>query len=80
MFAEFNLQDGKIVVKPSEEDRDGFIAKLLPPEGSTIGIKLNVGFSTTQGVYFGGSGGAGDHHPDAHPRSARWRSVGADRA
>jgi len=57
VFTEFNLQDGKIVVKPSEEDKDGFIAKLLPPEGLEIGIKLNVGFSTTQGVYFGGSGG-----------------------
>jgi hypothetical protein len=57
VFTEFNLQDGKIVVKPSEEDKDGFIAKLLPAEGLEIGIKLNVGFSTTQGVYFGGSGG-----------------------
>jgi hypothetical protein len=57
VFTEFNLQDGKIVVKPSEEDKDGFIAKLLPAEGLEIGIKLNVGFSSTQGVYFGGSGG-----------------------
>jgi hypothetical protein len=57
VFTEFNLQDGKIVVKPSEKDKDGFIAKLLPPEGLEIGIKLNVGFSTTQGLYFGGSGG-----------------------
>lgn len=57
LFTEFNLQDGKIVVKPSEEDKDGFIAKLLPAEGLQIGIKLNVGFSTTQGIYFGGSGG-----------------------
>jgi hypothetical protein len=57
VFTEFALQDGKIVVKPSEEDKDGFIAKLLPAEGLEIGIKLNVGFSTTQGVYFGGSGG-----------------------
>jgi hypothetical protein len=57
VFTELALQDGKIVVKPSEEDKDGFIAKLLPPEGLEIGIKLNVGFSTTQGMYFGGSGG-----------------------
>jgi hypothetical protein len=57
IFTEFNLQDGKIVVKPSEEDKDGFIAKLLPAEGLEIGIKLNVGFSSTLGVYFGGSGG-----------------------
>ena len=57
VFTEFNLQDGKIVVKPSEQDKDGFIAKLLPAEGLEIGIKLNVGFSTTQGLYFGGSGG-----------------------
>jgi hypothetical protein len=57
VFTEFNLQDGKIVVKPSEDDKDGFIAKLLPAEGLEIGIKLTVGFSTTQGVYFGGSGG-----------------------
>jgi Family of unknown function (DUF6603) len=57
VFTEFNLQDGKIVVKPSEEDKDGFIAKLLPAEGLELGIKLTVGFSTTRGVYFGGSGG-----------------------
>jgi hypothetical protein len=57
VFTEFNLQDGKIVVKPSEEDKDGFIAKILPAEGLKIGINLNVGLSTTQGVYFGGSGG-----------------------
>jgi hypothetical protein len=57
VFTEFNLQYGKIVVKPSEEDKDGFIAKLLPAEGLELGIKLTVGFSTTRGVYFGGSGG-----------------------
>ena len=57
IFTEFSLQDGKIVVKPSEEDKDGFLAKLLPADGLQIGIKLDVGFSSTQGVYFGGSGG-----------------------
>src|SRR5688572_11601518 len=56
-FAEFALQQGKIVVKPAPDERDGFLAKLLPSEGLQITCDLVVGLSTTQGVYFGGSGG-----------------------
>ncbi|HEX8494997.1 MAG TPA: DUF6603 domain-containing protein [Pyrinomonadaceae bacterium] len=57
VFTEFELKAGKIVIKPSAEERDGFLSKLLPGDGLEIKFDLVVGFSTTQGLYFGGSGG-----------------------
>ncbi len=54
-FAEIELRDGRIVIAPSPDD-DGFLAKVLPPEGLTFGVGLSVGLSTAQGLYFGGSG------------------------
>jgi hypothetical protein len=57
VFAEFALEEGKIIIKPGPDEQDGFLAKLLPGEGLQIGADLSIGFSTTQGVYFGGSGG-----------------------
>ncbi len=56
VYVEFALDGAKIVVKPGD-DADSFLATLLPGEGITIGTDLTVGFSTTQGIYFGGSGG-----------------------
>ena len=47
----------KIVIKPGPDDSDSFLASLLPGDGLPIGTDLTVGFSTTQGLYFGGSGG-----------------------
>jgi hypothetical protein len=57
VFTEFGLEAGKIVIKPSSEETDGFLAKLLPAGGLNVDFDLVVGFSTTKGVYFGGSGG-----------------------
>ncbi len=56
VFTEFALERGKIVIKPGT-DSDGFLAQLLPAEGIQLNADLTVGFSTTQGLYFGGSGG-----------------------
>jgi hypothetical protein len=57
VFTEFALQAGKIVVKAGPDEQDGFLARLLPPEGFQVPFDLTVGFSTQQGLYFGGSGG-----------------------
>lgn len=57
VFVELEVQGAKIVIKPGPDDSDSFLAKLLPAEGLSIGTDLTVGFSTTQGLYFGGSGG-----------------------
>lgn len=57
VFTELVLEAGKIVVKPGPNERDGFLAQLLPGDGLQVELDLAVGFSTTQGIYFGGSGG-----------------------
>ncbi len=57
VFTEFALEQGKIMIKPGPEESDGFLAKLLPGDGIKIEFDLSVGFSTTKGLYFGGSGG-----------------------
>ena len=57
VFVEFALESGKIVIQPAPEDRDGFLGQLLPENGMEIKADLSVGFSSTQGLYFGGSGG-----------------------
>jgi hypothetical protein len=57
VFVELGVHGAKIVIKPGPNDSDSFLAKLLPAEGLSIGTDLTVGFSTTQGLYFGGSGG-----------------------
>lgn len=57
VFTEFGLEKGKIVVKPDPDEADSFLAKILPADGIQIEFDLTVGFSTEQGIYFGGSGG-----------------------
>jgi uncharacterized protein DUF6603 len=56
-FAEFGLEGGKIVIKPSPDDVDGFLAKLLPADGMTLEADLTIGTSSDRGIYFSGSGG-----------------------
>jgi hypothetical protein len=56
VFVEFALEGAKIVVKPGN-DADSFLSALLPRDGLSIATDLTIGFSTTQGLYFGGSGG-----------------------
>lgn len=57
VFTEFAVEGAKIVIKPAAGGSDSFLSTLLPGDGLTIGTDLTVGFSTTQGLYFGGSGG-----------------------
>jgi Family of unknown function (DUF6603) len=56
VYVEAAVEGARIVIQPGE-DSDSFLSSLLPAEGLTIGTDLTVGFSTTQGLYFGGSGG-----------------------
>jgi hypothetical protein len=57
IFVELGVAGAKIVIKPGPDDSDSFLAALLPSDGLSIRTDLTVGFSTTQGLYFGGSGG-----------------------
>lgn len=57
IFIEFGIEGARIVIKPGPDDADSFLTSLLPGDGLSIGTDLTVGFSTTQGIYFGGSGG-----------------------
>jgi hypothetical protein len=54
-FIEAKLEEGKIIIKPGNPD--GFLAKILPPEGFTIDLDLVIGYSSDRGFYFDGSGG-----------------------
>jgi hypothetical protein len=56
VYVEAAVEGARIVIQPGD-DSDSFLSSLLPPEGITIGTDLTLGFSTTQGLYFGGSGG-----------------------
>jgi hypothetical protein len=51
---EAEIKDGKLVVKPG--DPDGFLAKILPPEGFTLDFSMLVGISSQKGLYFKASG------------------------
>jgi hypothetical protein len=55
LFAEADLKDGLLSLKAGEAD--GFIAKLLPPEGITGTFTLGVGVSNRAGLYFKGTSG-----------------------
>src|SRR5690606_27479492 len=48
------IKEGKLVIKPGNPD--GFLAKVLPPEGFTVDFNILVGLSSEKGFYFNGSG------------------------
>lgn len=48
------IKAGKLIVKPG--DPDGFLAKILPPEGFTIDFEVLLGLNSEKGFYFRGSG------------------------
>src|SRR6185436_6311253 len=56
-FVECSLNGGRIVIKPSPDDADSFLAKLLPADGMNLDFDLTFGFDSEQGLYFRGSGG-----------------------
>lgn len=57
LFVEASLQQGKIVIKPGQDELDGFLATLLPADGMSISVDLAPGFSSSHGLYFAGSSG-----------------------
>lgn len=57
VFSEFGFVGGKLVVRPSAEETDGLLAELLPASGLEVDFELIIGFSTSRGLYFSGSGG-----------------------
>jgi hypothetical protein len=63
VFVELGIQGAKIVIKPAPDESDSFLAQLLPADGLSIGTDVTVGVSSTQGLYFGGSGGLEIHLP-----------------
>lgn len=56
VYGEFDLQDAAIVISPGN-DADSFLSSLLPEDGFSIDFSLLLGYSKSQGFYFGGSGG-----------------------
>jgi hypothetical protein len=52
--AQGDIKSGKIVIKPSNPD--GFLAKILPPEGVTLDFHIALGVNSEKGFYFRGSG------------------------
>ena len=54
---EFDLKGSKIVIKPSPDDTDGFLSKILPADGITLAFELAFGFGLESGFYFKGSSG-----------------------
>jgi hypothetical protein len=55
VFVELGLQGPKVVVKP--DPNDGFLAKVLPPDGMEIPFELSFGWSRLRGFYFSASAG-----------------------
>lgn len=55
IFVEGDLKDGLIVLKAAEGD--GFISKILPPEGIESSFNIGVGIANDAGLYFKGSSG-----------------------
>ncbi len=51
---EAEIKDGLLVIKPSNPD--GFLAKILPPDGFTLDFDVLLGISSEKGLYFRGSG------------------------
>ena len=57
VFAEFELQEGKIIIQPDPNDSDSFVNSLLPANGFSADMDLTFGFDTVTGFYFKGSAG-----------------------
>jgi hypothetical protein len=56
-FVEANLERARLVVRPGPGQADSFLESLLPAQGIELSTDVLVGLSTSQGFYFGGSGG-----------------------
>lgn len=54
VITEARIKEGKLVIKPGNPD--GFLAKVLPPDGFTVDFNILIGLSSEKGFYFNGSG------------------------
>lgn len=52
---ELSLGKGAVIIQAG--DGDGFLQKVMPPEGFRLDFDLAIGWSTAKGVYFRGSAG-----------------------
>jgi uncharacterized protein DUF6603 len=55
MLIETGLVGGKLVISP--KGVDGFLKKILPPDGVNVDFEFGLGWSKARGVYFSGSAG-----------------------
>jgi hypothetical protein len=55
LFAELQLEGGKLLVKPGQAD--SFLKAILPDDGITAEIAITAGMSQRRGFYLRGSGG-----------------------
>jgi hypothetical protein len=56
-FLETEWTGAGIAIKPAQGQADSFLSSLLPADGIRVDLNFTLGISTSQGVYFGGSGG-----------------------
>ena len=55
VFAEFALEQAKLIIQPDSGSVDSFLSSLLPTGGMQLDVNLTLGASTQRGLYFGGS-------------------------
>lgn len=69
VFGELRLGGAAIVIRPAPDDLDGFLAKLLPPDGLRADSDLTIVLDSVDGLRLKGGGGLEAYYP-AH------RSIG----
>ena len=55
IFAEFSLEQAKLVIQPDAGSFDGFLASVLPAGGMQLDLSPTLGVSTERGLYFTGA-------------------------
>ena len=55
VYTEFEMRNASLVIDLG--DADALLRSLLPEDGFALDFNLRLGFSSSQGFYFGGSGG-----------------------
>ena len=57
-YVSLDIRKAEVTIDTSNsDDADSFLSSLLPPDGLSTQFTLQLGFSTRQGLYFGGSSG-----------------------
>lgn len=63
VFGELQLGGAAIVIRPSADDLDGFLAQLLPPDGLRAEADLTIVLDSVDGLRLKGSGGLEASYP-----------------